>query len=200
MHSFDPVHTAQMCTVLFPAALLMIQDDQDRAFMEDLYLRFRPLLYKTALRYFGPDEQELEDAIGKSIERMCKYCQTLKQIPPEKQPAYIICIARSVCNTRMTYIRTHQKPDPLPLEALDSQAPPLQEDVIFSRFYALDLLQSFHQLTDRDKELIRMRHIDQMDYEEIARLLNMSPGATRTAICRAKSRLEKLAAVFRKEG
>ncbi len=198
MLSFDPSQTAPLCAAMLPTVLMMIEDDQDRAFIEELYLRYRPVLYKTALRYFGPNEQELEDAIGKSIERMCKYCHTLKRIPPEKQPIYLVCIARSVCHTRMTYLRTHDLPDFLALEEAEEEVPLLEEEVVFSRFYAMDLLQSFNQLTERDKELIRLRHIDQMDYDEIASVLHISPGAARTAVCRAKSRLEKLAATFRK--
>lgn len=38
-----------------------------------------------------------------------------------------------------------------------------------------------------------MRHIDMMAYDDIARALNISERAARTAISRAKKRLEKLA-------
>lgn len=67
-------------------------------------------------------------------------------------------------------------------------------DIILSKFNAIELLDSFKQLSDRDKELIRMRHIDLMDYDEIAETLNISLPTARTAVFRAKQRLEKIAA------
>lgn len=65
--------------------------------------------------------------------------------------------------------------------------------IVFSRVYADDLLNSFPMLSDRDKELIRMRHIDMLDYDEIAEALHISERTARTAVSRAKARLENLA-------
>ena len=45
------------------------------------------------------------------------------------------------------------------------------EEMAFSKVNALALLNSFHQLSPRDKELIRMRHIDLMEFSDIAQAL-----------------------------
>ena len=66
-------------------------------------------------------------------------------------------------------------------------------ETALSRFFAVDLLQSFGQLNEREKQLIRLRHIDGMDYEDIAVILGMKEAAVRTALSRALQHLGELA-------
>jgi RNA polymerase sigma factor (sigma-70 family) len=48
-----------------------------------------------------------------------------------------------------------------------------------------------NSLTDRQREAVYLRFIQEMDYEEIARLLKMTPHATRKLISRAMQRLRE---------
>ncbi|NLO13311.1 MAG: sigma-70 family RNA polymerase sigma factor, partial [Clostridiales bacterium] len=66
-------------------------------------------------------------------------------------------------------------------------------EAALSRFFAVDLLQSFGQLNEREKQLIRLRHIDGMEYEDIALILGMKEAAVRTALSRALKHLADLA-------
>jgi len=51
----------------------------------------------------------------------------------------------------------------------------------------------YAELSERDRELIRLRHMDQMNYEDIAVVIGLSESSTRTAVSRAKKRLKQLA-------
>ena len=64
---------------------------------------------------------------------------------------------------------------------------------MLSHLRANDLLMSFDRLSSRDQELIRMRHIDYMEFEEMAHEMGMTVSAVRTALFRAKKRWKKLA-------
>ena len=44
-------------------------------------------------------------------------------------------------------------------------------------------------LTSRQREAIYLRYIDEMDYEEIAEILNMTAPAVRKLVCRGIARL-----------
>ena len=46
-------------------------------------------------------------------------------------------------------------------------------------------------MSQRDQDIIWMRHVDLMEYSEMAEVLGMREGAVRTALTRAKARLEK---------
>lgn len=196
MQPYDAKLMMETLGTTLPLAILLIEDDADRQFLTDLYLQHRDLLYKIAAGFFRNSPSEIEDAISNTAERMCKYCKELQCIPCNKRKFYIVRIVRSVCITRYAELQMHKETNDL---FADSQTFEGMEDessahgIVFSRVYADDLLNSFAVLSDRDKELIRMRHIDMMDYDDIAEALHISEGTARTAVSRAKARLEKLA-------
>lgn len=200
MEPFDPHSLLPICSAALPALFASIENDEDRAFISDLYMQNRALMYKTVVGFFRDDSQAIEDAFGDSLIRMCKYCRTLRFIPENKRVVYLMCIVRSVCNTHMKEKHLHQKPlevsyETLPEDLVDEAS---DHDLIFSRFHADELLNSFQQLSEREKALLRMRHIDWLDYNEIADIMGSTPGAMRIALLRAKRHMEALA-VARKE-
>jgi len=106
-------------------------------------------------------------------------------------------IVRNACNARLKQIYASQNrnvyyADPRELEQTEDED--AMHEVVLSRYNAIELLNSFQELNDRDKELIRLRHIDMMDYSDIAKTLGISLSTARTAVFRAKQRLEKVAA------
>ena len=196
MFLFPFQQMAEASGPVIPLAILLIEDDGDRQFVTGLYLQYRELLYKTAKGFFANSPSEIEDAISSSAEKMCKYCKELKAIPYDKRKFYIVKIVRSVCITRLAALQKQRErhdwfADSEIVEGTEDESS--AHSIVFSRVYADDLLNSFATLNDRDKELIRMRHIDMMDYASIAEALQISEGAARTAVSRAKARLEKLA-------
>lgn len=192
----------ERCGNVMPLAILLIENDEDRAFLTSLYIKQRKLMYKTARKYFGADYDEIDDAVSSSIERMCRYCKNLQFIPEPKRAAYIVRIVENVCRTRIRAKVLERNQRAFSLEddlCGDIASPVCTQETIFERMYAEDLLKSFAGLSYKDRELISMRHIDQMSFDEMAKALNMSEGAVRTALSRAKRRLEKQAAAC-KEG
>ena len=203
MLPFDYSRMIEVNGTIIPLAILMIENDADRQFMTDVYIEYRPLMYKAARRYFTNNINEIEDVVSNAVLNMCNYCKTIRSIPATGLSSYIVCIVRNACNARLKQIYASQKQcihnvDPIQLEqVVDEEA---YIDVILSRHNAIELLNSFRDLNDRDKELIRMRHIDMMDYDEIAETFNISLIAARTAVFRAKRRLSELAAAALLEG
>ena len=136
----------------------------------------------------------MEDAVSSAVERLCKKCETLKQVECNKRASYIVSTVRNVCLTRLREIGRQQRNRDYATEAVDSI--PGSEDVqgiVFDRVFAGDLLDAFPELSEKDKALIRFRHMDLLGYDEIARQLGISEIAARTAVSRAKSKLERLA-------
>lgn len=196
MQLYDTKLIMETAGTTLPLAILLIEDDADRQFVADLYLQYRNLLYKKAAGFFHNAPPEIEDAVSCAAERMCKYCKELQNIPCNKRKFYIVKIIRSVCITRLQALQKQQEKrdwfvDTETVEGVEDENS--AHGIVFSRVYADDLLNSFSMLNDRDKELIRMRHIDMMDYDEIANALHISEGTARTAVSRAKARLESLA-------
>ena len=53
-------------------------------------------------------------------------------------------------------------------------------------------MQALARLSAKDRELICMRHVDQMSCAEMAEVLNMKEVSVRTAVLRAKQRLRAI--------
>ena len=83
----------------------------------------------------------------------------------------------------------------VPFDALLLDAQAEGEDLtetIFDYADAKKVLASYKELSQRDQDIIWMRHVENMEYSEMAKMLNMQEGAIRTAIVRAKAKLRLL--------
>lgn len=175
-----------------PLVLLVLHDDQDRRLMEALYLQHRNLMYQVAFRFFSAYSREAEDAVSDAVLHLCRNFLTVRQLDGHKIGPYIVKVCRSACIDRL-----RRRPQALAwageevLEAVPDVGADL--DVAMSRPYAMDLLAAFPQLSERDRELIMMRHIDGMGYADIAQALNVSEQTARAAVSRAKRRLQQAA-------
>ena len=196
MQNFDIRQLAQASGTILPLAILLIRNDADRQFLTDTYLQYRPLLFKVACQYFGNSFSEADDAVGSTVELMCKNCDKLQTIACNKRALYIVSMIRNVCLTRLREIKRQRLhldfgPDSDALEAVSG--PDDVQEMVFCNILAPELLNAFLELSEKEREIIRMRHIDRQDYAAIAELFGVSEGAARTAVCRAKRKLEQLA-------
>ncbi|MEG0513315.1 MAG: sigma-70 family RNA polymerase sigma factor [Clostridia bacterium] len=196
MQHFLNNRTLEMTEAVLPLAILLIENDEEREFLTEMYLQYKALMYKTAIDFFGKGDDEVEEAVSASVERMCKYCQTFHSVDCNKRAAYVVILVGNVCRDRLRKIMLQRNTfdDGMNEEAVEQI--PGKDDVhgiVFDRIYAVDLLNSFEKLNERERELICMRHIDLMEYDEMAVALHMKESAVRTALSRAKSHLESLA-------
>lgn len=196
MSNLDIRQILELYGTILPLPILLIENDEDRQFLTDVYLQYKPLMYKVAYQFFNDSPSEVDDAVSNAVERLCKKCSTLKEVSCNKRASYIVSTVRNVCLTRLRELKRQRlhfdfRPNGEDLEEI-AGAEDVQE-IVFNHFLSSDLLSAFPGLSKKDGELIRLRHIDRLEYEEIAALSGLSEGAARTAVSRAKSRLEQLA-------
>ena len=190
MQPFSFQSLMEMQSIVLPLAFLAIENDDDRDFITEIYLRHRPLMYKTALRFFPSCPQDAEEAVSAALENLCRYIHSIRALAEEDVPKYIVSVVRNACNGILRKRKTAENTvDFLLLEGTADDN--LLLDNVLSKASAQEILDSFDTLSKRDKDLIRLRHIDLMEYEDIAEVLGISPANARTALHRAKRRLEQ---------
>ena len=86
---------------VLPMAVLLVRDDDDRAFLSETYLQYKALMYKIASDYFKPDVQAIEEVMSEAVERLCRYCEQIRAVPCNKRPAYLVRLVENVCRTRL---------------------------------------------------------------------------------------------------
>ncbi|HPJ03487.1 MAG TPA: sigma-70 family RNA polymerase sigma factor [Candidatus Limiplasma sp.] len=196
MSNLDIRQILELYGTILPLPILLIENDEDRQFLTDIYLQYKPLMYKTAYQFFDGNHAEVDDAVSSAVERLCKKCETLQEVACNKRASYIVSTVRNVCLTRLRELKRQRLhfdfgPNGEDLEEIEGTED--VQDIVFNHILSSDLLSAFPELSEKDCELIRLRHIDQLEYADIAVLSGISEGAVRTAVSRAKSRLEQLA-------
>ena len=203
MQSIYANQIMELYGTMLPLSILLIENDEDRQFLTEIYLQYKSMMYKVAARYFNQNFSEIEDAVSGAVENLCKKHLTLQAVECNKRASYIITTIRNVCRGRLRELQKQKGTRDYTVEAEILEAIPGGDDtqgIVFNRIFAIDLLNSFDVLPEKDKELIRMRHIDMLEYEEIGQELGITAGAAKTAVSRAKSKLEKLAAEKKRDG
>jgi len=187
--------SVQTTAVVFPIAILAIETDEDANRIEELYLKHKRLLYKIAWSYFEQPE-DVEDAVGDAILNVCQYAEKFRPENCNNPKEYLLSIMGNVCRTRIMksnrwdrlidYIVTSESIEDIP----DDEDP---FSSIFDYSDAIALLDDFEELSDVERDLIQMKFLDSMSYQEMADIFQKSEAAVRSAVCRAKQHLRRLA-------
>ena len=97
--------------ILFPAVIAAIENDDDRAFMEKLYLDHRYLMFKVA-RGIVDSPHAAEDMVAEACVSLIENIDTLRKINSCKLRPYI------VCQKRIHRLRPQAQP-PQPVRVFD---------------------------------------------------------------------------------
>lgn len=182
---------------LMPIPLLAMatMSDSDQDLVIEIYYQYRKLMYHVARKYFADKPEELDDAVSAVLERLCRYISKVRAVPRNKMQAYVVFMTENVCRRMLRQIITEREIGVVPYDALLLDAQAEGEDLtetIFDYADAKKVLASYKELSQRDQDIIWMRHVENMEYSEMAKMLNMQEGAIRTALVRAKAKLRLL--------
>ena len=68
MKNFDMNQIMGLSGAVLPLSILLIENDEDRQFLTEMYLQYRPLMYKIAFQFFLKVDGSLEKAAMKADE------------------------------------------------------------------------------------------------------------------------------------
>ncbi len=195
MDLFKVFQISERLGPIVPMAVLLLDSEDDRNFVSQLFLRYQKTIYYVTLEYFDQDDMDIDEAIGETIERICRYCSNLKTIPQSKMQKYIVSMTGNVCRDILRKRDRWGKIidytfDQENLEKISSDYD--LERTVFDKASATELMEAFEMLPKREKELLRMRYIDRIPTKEIAKDLHSRENAVRTAISRARHHLQKI--------
>ena len=143
----------------------------------ELYKKYAPDVYRFAL-YLSGERSEAEDIASETFVRAWTSPERIV-MPTVK--GYLFTIARNLFLHRL---RRRSKEVELDLSLPDSQASPHAQAEQKAELRAV--LAGLHELPEMDRAAVLMRAIDGMPYEEIAQALQISVGAVRMKIHRAR--------------
>lgn len=178
--------------MIIPFFILMIDDDDDRAFMEKLYIEYHKLMYWTAFKVIWRRDG-LDDIVNDAcVSLICKISR-IRALDCNILKGYIVSTTR---NAAFDYIKkenrnrgVEESDDILETVADDT---PDAIDILVRKELIECLMNSIERLSERDQSILRMKYIHDMSDEEMSRALAVKPVTVRSNLTRARQRAYKI--------
>ena len=173
----------------------MINDVDDRAFMQEVYQQNERLMYAIALKY-ASNTQDCEDIVHDTVEKLCKNIAKIKELPNSALRAYVVYAVR---NTAINF-RKHQSTINRHIQQLsgdDSNSEYDQPESIIERIEDLQekrtrLTKVWTQLTDAEQELLYRKYVLEQTTEELAGIFQCSRDSIRMRLSRVRRKSLRL--------
>ena len=170
--------------------ILAIRDDDDRAYMTRLFVKYQRLMYRTIYDILG-DKWATEDVLQTTLLRLIDHLDTLRRLEPEGLAGYIAAACR---HTAYNAVRDSGRHPWLPLDG-EPEVPDERQEVedrVLRRLELDALAQVWPRLDENTRWLLEARYI--LDYSdgELARELGVKPDSVRMALTRARRKARRL--------
>ncbi len=176
--------------VLLPVVLLATVSDADREFLTQIYLDYRNLIYKVALSFFPDDRSETEDAFSNTLEKLCTHPDRLRSVSDAQKASYVAVITANTCRDILRRKKRSVYAYSLEDGSMDWAADPADPyDNLFEHGTMEEVLDAWQTLTDKDRDIIRMRYAEEKPVTEMAALLNVRESTIYSALFRARKHL-----------
>ena len=147
------------------------------------YLSLAETLYRIAF-YMLESETKAEDAVQEVFLKLWDTRDSLDGVRSPK--AYSITLLKNLCLDRIRRARHLCFPDQLP----EQPAPHLQDDEMDERMRLDKVLKAIKALPDRQREILLLRTVEGLSYEEIAERTGMNPLTLRVLLSRARTTIK----------
>lgn len=178
---------------MIPVCILAIEDESDRAFMENLFLQYNRLMYHEIFKITN-DTDITDDVLQSTLEKLIDKIQKLRTLDRNRLVNYIITASK---NTALNYLRDQKTGQQVSFDdCIDS--PDLDNDK-HSTEDRLILLEEWDQLRiiwpkldERSKYLLESRYLLEKSNQEMAQYLGIKPESIRMALTRARKNAVQL--------
>ncbi len=177
--------------LIFPYAIMSIDDETDRSFMERLYRENHRLMYWTAHKVMGVN-CDLDDVVADACVSLIRKIHVIRGMEGNILRAYVIS---TVKNTALSRLRANgrrlARDSDADLEGLGSEEPgPLEQ--VCALDMAARLMEAIENLPARDQDVLRMKYLSEMNDAEIAEILGIERVTVRVALSRARKRAYRM--------
>jgi len=150
-----------------------------------VFLPLADTFYRIAF-YILESEADAEDAVQQTFLKLWENRAQLDQVRQPK--AYGISILRNLCMDRIRAKKHLMFPAALP----EQESPSGQDDEFDSRERLDMVLEAVKSLPDRQREVLLLRTVDGLSYDEIAERTGLSRLSLRVLLSRARSKIKVL--------
>lgn len=167
----------------------------DDAAYDELVARYKDRLF-TFIRYMVKERTLAEDLLQETFIRLWKYRMKYREIARFSTWIYTIAgnLVRSEMRRKSRDLRVDIEPkegEDRPAVELVDKAPPVDAQV-HSRMTIERVRAAIDRLPEEFREVIILRELEELSYEEIVELISVPLGTVKSRINRARARLREL--------
>lgn len=164
----------------YPIFLLAIETPEDRLFMQNLYIEYRPIMVLEAKRLLRGGEAE--DAVHDAFVHLTKHIAALQSFNVCKLRSYIVHTVRNTCYDKLRKVKrdklyTFSDPDAALIRAQADE--PDVDDRLIQGAEIKMLEEAMKQLPEKELHLLQMKYFAQMPDAEIAGVLGIKTASVR---------------------
>lgn len=180
---------------MLPIIILAIEDDDDRAFMTTLFLKYDRLMFSEAHK-ITKHLQDTEDVLQISLVKLIDKIPLLRTFD-KKRLVHYIC--RTVKNTAISFCQKERKRDMLSINdetwlegQFLSENEPSAESLLILKEDFKSFLSVWDELDEKSKYLLSERYLFDKSAKEIADDLLTTPENVRMMLTRTRRKLQKM--------
>ncbi len=172
---------------MIPCYILVIEDENDRAFMAELFLQYNRLMYSEIYKIVH-DSWVAEDLVQTVLVKLINKIQELREKDREHLVNYIITTCKNCARSHLRKQHRHlyvQFDDGWDSEDTEYDRQAIEYRLISSE-NLLALARVWPKLDSRNRWILESRYIQEKSSDEIAKELGIKPESLRMALSRAR--------------
>ena len=174
---------------MIPLIFLLVENEDDRAFMEGVYTQYHRLMYVQALRVLGQSEAA-EDAVSDSILKLIKKISLLRTLDSNKLRSYVVITVRNTAVTALNKKQRERIDGSVTIEEIAGSGH--VDDGLLSQAGVEGIKNAMKRLPPREKDVMLMKYFRELTDEEIAEEMGLRPVSVRVVLSRARKHLAQL--------
>lgn len=173
----------------FPLFLLLIENEEDRRFLESIYLEYHQLLYAQALKITRNGE-EAQDVVSDALMALMKKIDLLKTLPCNKLRAYMVITVKHTAIDLFNRKKRQRIDDGVTVEDLAGGGS--VESRLLEQAGVESIKNAIASLPPREKAVMMMKYFRELSDEEIALETGLRAVSVRVHLSRARKHLGEL--------
>ena len=172
---------------MIPFCILAIENDDDREFMAELFLRYQRLLYNEIYEILN-NPWNTEDILQATLVKLIDKIPELRKKEETKLVSYMVVATR---NNTYNFLRAQKKSAQVSFEEYSGQensasADRQIESGMIAKEEIEEMVRRWSQLDERSKHLLEGKYILGKSDEALAEELSINPASVRMALTRAR--------------
>ena len=179
--------------LIMPIAIQMIENEEDRLFIERIYLQYEEDIFRVIRKYLG-HSQDVEDVVNDVCVRMIAHIERLREIESENPKSYICKMARNATFDLLRKKRSEkafmEREKAAHINQLRADIEGELDDII--RLADADSInKAMERISERDRDILRMKFWERLTDRQIAERIGVGERSGAEYVSHAKKNLAR---------